>query len=216
MTRWCLRRLRDLASSAAVCAKLTRMGCPSPLVGYNTNIRHQGRLYHVQTEDSGVNRPHVTTHLYVDGGRIIATRKSSYAEKLSELDYRASVKGLMKSQHKAMLLALTRGQYEELARPPAQQEQVTGVHVKERTARQSSVRPQSSAGSQPLAEHAPSPTHVDAQIPYDAQVPHQAVGPVPEPPSSEATRANHPPFGAQHLSVKSLDEVILGFLAEEE
>ena len=43
---------------------------PSPLLGYNTNVRHKGKLYHIQTEDSGVNRPHIITHLFADGGRL--------------------------------------------------------------------------------------------------------------------------------------------------
>ena len=52
----------------------------SPLLGYNTNVRHLGKLYHIQTEDSGVRHPHVITHLFADGGRIIASKKTTYAE----------------------------------------------------------------------------------------------------------------------------------------
>ena len=55
---------------------------PSPLVGYNTNVRHKGKLYHIQTEDSGVKRPHVITQLFADGGRILASEKTSYEEHL--------------------------------------------------------------------------------------------------------------------------------------
>ena len=44
----------------------------SPLPGYNTNVRHKGKLYHIQTEDSGINHPHIITHLFADGGRISA------------------------------------------------------------------------------------------------------------------------------------------------
>ena len=49
-------------------------------MGYNTNVRHKGKLYHIQTEDSGVKRPHVITQLFADGGRIIASEKTSYEE----------------------------------------------------------------------------------------------------------------------------------------
>ncbi len=41
------------------------------VTGFNHNIKHKGKVYHVQTEDSGVNNPHIITHLFV-GGNILA------------------------------------------------------------------------------------------------------------------------------------------------
>ena len=43
----------------------------SPLLGYNNNVRHKNRVFHIQTEDSGVKHPHIITHLFMDGGRIL-------------------------------------------------------------------------------------------------------------------------------------------------
>jgi len=86
---------------------------PSPLLGYNTNIRHHGKVYHVQTEDSGVSRPHILTHLFADGGRIVASRKTEYAEHLEAPDLQEIVKKLMQTQHKAMCIALRDGAYDE-------------------------------------------------------------------------------------------------------
>jgi hypothetical protein len=82
------------------------MAAQSPLVGYNTNVRHKGKLYHIQTEDSGVSRPHVITHLFADGGRIIASRKTGYAEHLGAKELPSIVKKLMQDQHKAMFIEL--------------------------------------------------------------------------------------------------------------
>ena len=48
-------------------------------------MKHRGRVFHIQTEDSGVNRPHLITHLFVDGGRIIKSTRSDYAELLGKL-----------------------------------------------------------------------------------------------------------------------------------
>ena len=48
------------------------------VVGFNHNINYKGRVYHVQTEDSGIGNPHLITHLFV-GGNILASKKSSYA-----------------------------------------------------------------------------------------------------------------------------------------
>lgn len=86
---------------------------PSPLVGYNTNVRHKGKLYHIQTEDSGVNHPHVITHLFADGGRIIASRKIGYAEHLGAKDLQGLVKKLMQEQHKAIFIELRDCVYDE-------------------------------------------------------------------------------------------------------
>lgn len=91
---------------------------PSPLVGYNTNVRHKGKLYHIQTEDSGVNHPHVITHLFADGGRIIASRKTGYAEHLGAKDLQGLVKKLMQEQHKTMFIELRDCVYDEDV-PPA-------------------------------------------------------------------------------------------------
>ena len=56
------------------------MKAPSPLLGFNNNVRHKGRVFHIQTEDSGIRHPHIITHLFTDGGRILKTIKTSYAE----------------------------------------------------------------------------------------------------------------------------------------
>ena len=64
---------------------------PSPLLGYNTNVRHKGRVFHIQTEDSGISKPHVITHLFADGGRILKTTRSSYAELVGAPDIQGQV-----------------------------------------------------------------------------------------------------------------------------
>ena len=49
------------------------------LTGYNTDVDHEGQTFHVQTEDKGLDNPIIETLIYV-GGRILASRKKSYAE----------------------------------------------------------------------------------------------------------------------------------------
>lgn len=87
---------------------------PSPLLGYNNNIRHKSRVFHVQTEDSGVRHPHIITHLFMDGGRILKSVKTSYADHLGAEKMADVVRLMMKEQHKAMLMALRDGQYDQL------------------------------------------------------------------------------------------------------
>jgi hypothetical protein len=86
----------------------------SPLLGYNNNVRHKNRVFHIQTEDSGVNHPHIITHLFMDGGRILKSVKKSYAEHVGVDGMSDTVRGLMKEQHKAMFIALRDGQFDYL------------------------------------------------------------------------------------------------------
>lgn len=99
----------------------------SPQLGYNTNVRHKGRLFHIQTEDSGINRPHIITHLFVDGGRILKSVKSSYADSLEEPDLANFVRRRMQEQHKAMFVALRDGHYDALIDPSGSPEVATEV-----------------------------------------------------------------------------------------
>lgn len=84
----------------------------SPLLGYNTNVQYKGKVFHIQTEDSGVNKPHVMTHLFADGGRIIKSQKTSYAQSVGDEDLPTLVKKLMQEQHKAMIVALRDGNFD--------------------------------------------------------------------------------------------------------
>ena len=38
------------------------------VLGFNHNIKHNGKVYHIQTEDSGVKSPNILTLLYQGPG----------------------------------------------------------------------------------------------------------------------------------------------------
>jgi hypothetical protein len=84
----------------------------SPLLGFNNNVRHKNRVFHIQTEDSGVKHPHIITHLFMDGGRILKSVKKSYAEHVGTDGMQDTVRQMMKEQHKAMFIALRDGQFD--------------------------------------------------------------------------------------------------------
>jgi hypothetical protein len=89
----------------------------SPLLGFNNNVKHRGKLFHIQTEDSGVKHPHVITHLFMDGGRILKTVKTSYAQHIGNEKLAEVVRDLMKQQHKMMFIALRDGQFDYVLDP---------------------------------------------------------------------------------------------------
>lgn len=214
----------------------------SPLLGYNTNVRHKGKLYHIQTEDSGVKYSHIITHLFADGGRIIASAKTSYVDILEAEDLRAQVKQLMRDQHKAMFIALRDGVHDEEDTPAAPQASMAAAPAATAppsaapavTASPSpasappSTAPEPAPASAPPTERAPAPDSFPAPTAASAPPVPLGVDPLPVPDSryqltrpahSEAAPKSSRPsgsiFGSDLLSEKSLDEVILSYLAED-
>jgi len=167
---------------------------PSPLVGYNTNVRHKGNLYHIQTEDSGVKRPHVITQLFADGGRIIASEKTSYEEHIGSENIASIVKQLMQEQHKRVFIGLRDGVYDE----------------------DGAAKADGSAGDQgtPPAEVTTEVLdHAAARLVEGSPRYEQlGAGSISRQRISQAPSA---PFGHDVLTQKTLDEVILAYLAQD-
>jgi hypothetical protein len=151
---------------------------PSPLLGFNNNVKHQGRIFHVQTEDSGINRPHILTHLFADGGRIIKSTRTDYSEHIGQADMSSVVRRMMKDQHKGMFIALRDGQLDETI------ESVLGPLGE--SAPPARERPSSKPGPSPSRRRSkPAPTMPD--------VPVDAVSSLPAPPPKVEKSANPVP-----------------------
>jgi hypothetical protein len=88
-------------------------GAKHMVAGFNHNIRHNGKLYHVQTEDLGLGNPRITTHLFI-GGNVVASKNRSYADIARAEGVGAAVRRMMEEQHKEMLRELVNGVYDRL------------------------------------------------------------------------------------------------------
>ena len=165
---------------------------PSPLVGYNTNVRHKGKLYHIQTEDSGVKRPHIITQLFADGGRILASEKTSYEEHVGAENLTAIVKQLMQEQHKRVFIGLRDGAYDEggLAESISESEEAPPETI-----------------STEVLEHAAARL-VEGSPRYEQVRPTGSS-------RQRISQAPAVPFGHDVLTEKTLDEVILAYLAQD-
>lgn len=84
------------------------------VLGFNHNVVYKGEVFHVQTEDSGVNNPHIITLLY-RGGVILCSKKTSYADILMMDNLESVVEELMKAQHKELMRRLKSGEFDERA-----------------------------------------------------------------------------------------------------
>lgn len=84
------------------------------ITGFNTDIKHGDKVYHIQTEDKGLQNPYIESLVYV-GGEILASKKTGYAEQLkSGLDEKG-IGGLMEQQHRTMIAAIKRGRFDQPA-----------------------------------------------------------------------------------------------------
>jgi hypothetical protein len=78
------------------------------LTGYNTDIKHEGIVYHVQTEDGGTGNPVIVSLVY-QGGRILASRRTSYAELLGTEEFLPRLRDLLEKQHGDMIQSIRNG-----------------------------------------------------------------------------------------------------------
>ncbi|MEB2313079.1 MAG: FHA domain-containing protein [Sorangiineae bacterium] len=93
-------------------AEMRRPSFRRAQMGFNNNIKFREQVFHVQTEDSGLDQPHIITHLFADGGRIIKSHKRSYAGEVARADVAEYVRSLMKAQHLEMVMALREGRFD--------------------------------------------------------------------------------------------------------
>ncbi len=164
------------------------------VTGFNHNIKHKGKLYHIQTEDSGLDNPHIITHLFV-GGNILASKKTSYADIVGADNLGAVVRELMEEQHKEMLRNLINGVYDDIDAAYSSQA--------------ASYQPgQIAHGTQPVQLNAGSPM-VDRSLPPEVLAARESPAPEIHGDGGETL------FGEDLISEKSLDEVILSYLAED-
>jgi hypothetical protein len=111
---------------------------PPTLTGFNNNVRYRGMRFHIQTEDSGVSRPHITTHLFADGGHVIKSLRTDYAEYVDHPERVSVVQRLMREQHRAMALELRDGKLDatiDRIAPPAPDEEAEAAPATQLSAR---------------------------------------------------------------------------------
>jgi hypothetical protein len=81
------------------------------ITGFNTDVKHKNRVFHIQTEDKGEANPFVESLVYV-GGEILATKRTSYAEIMGDGADDHAIHDLMEQQHRTMIAAIQRGRFD--------------------------------------------------------------------------------------------------------
>ncbi|HSP63257.1 MAG TPA: hypothetical protein VLQ90_09770 [Pyrinomonadaceae bacterium] len=85
------------------------------LTGYNTDVSHEGVVYHVQTEDKGLETPIILSLVYV-GGAILASKRAPYDDLIAAGFDEAVLAERISRQHKLICAALYSGRIEDLKR----------------------------------------------------------------------------------------------------
>jgi hypothetical protein len=85
------------------------------ITGFNTDVEHDGVVYHVQTEDKGLKTPLLLSLVYV-GGTILASKRTPYDDLIaSGFDEKILAERLQR-QHKLICAAIHAGRIEDLKR----------------------------------------------------------------------------------------------------
>ena len=82
------------------------------ITGFNTDVQYEGRVFHVQTEDKGLDNPVVESLVYT-GGEIITSRRTAYTDLARSSEYsEAEVARRMESQHQAIIREILSGRFD--------------------------------------------------------------------------------------------------------
>jgi hypothetical protein len=85
------------------------------ITGFNTDVEHDGVVYHVQTEDKGLDSPLILSLVY-SGGAILASKRSPYEDLIAAGFDEAALAQRLKRQHRLICAAINAGRINELKR----------------------------------------------------------------------------------------------------
>jgi hypothetical protein len=83
------------------------------ITGFNTDIEHDGVIYHVQTEDKGLDSPIILSLVYT-GGTILASKRAPYEDLIAEGFSDEALAERLKRQHRLICAAIHSGRINDL------------------------------------------------------------------------------------------------------
>ncbi len=83
------------------------------ITGFNTDIEHDGVIYHVQTEDKGLDSPIILSLVYT-GGTILASKRSPYEDLIASGFSDEVLAERLKRQHRLICAAIHSGRINDL------------------------------------------------------------------------------------------------------
>ncbi len=80
--------------------------------GFNSDVEHQGTVFHVQTEDKGRSNPVIDSLVYV-GGRVVISKREDYADLVERDAPDEEIAERMDHQHQLMMAAISSGHFDD-------------------------------------------------------------------------------------------------------
>ena len=80
------------------------------IVGFNTDIKHRGRVFHAQTEDKGKDNPLIETLVYTKG-QILDAHHTRYEDLVASGYDEKQVVRMMEDQHRRVIALIKSGHY---------------------------------------------------------------------------------------------------------
>jgi hypothetical protein len=96
------------------------------ITGFNTDIEHDGVVYHVQTEDKGLDTPIILSLVYT-GGTILASKRSPYEDLIAEGFSDEALAERLKRQHKLICAAIHSGRINDLKKMSGRHKEATVI-----------------------------------------------------------------------------------------
>lgn len=96
------------------------------ITGYNTDVEHDGVVYHVQTEDKGLETPLILSLVYT-GGAILAAKRSRYEDLIASGFSDEALSERLKRQHLLICAAIHAGRVGDLKRMAGVEPELAGV-----------------------------------------------------------------------------------------
>jgi len=81
--------------------------------GYNTDIEHNGMMFHVQTQDQGSSAQYVESIVY-KSGKVLASRRTYYTKFLNSPTLQNKIKKILDEQHEGILKDIAAGTFDHL------------------------------------------------------------------------------------------------------
>jgi len=135
------------------------------ITGFNTDIEHDGVVYHVQTEDKGLDTPIILSLVYV-GGAILASKRAPYEDLIAKGFSDEALSERLKRQHRLICAAINSGRIDDLKKMSVRAEiHEPAVVPAEQTA--------PTVESEPVQEEEPvqaKPAEVEQAVPEPASV----------------------------------------------
>jgi hypothetical protein len=136
------------------------------ITGFNTDIEHNGTIYHVQTEDKGLRAPIILSLIYV-GGEILASKRSPYDDLVSEGFNAQVLAERLHRQHKLICAAISAGRINDLKRMQQRETvhaQPEGLETQPVPAEVEQVRASAAVDEAPLASPVNVLPHTAAEV----------------------------------------------------